>query len=1237
MEELRRLLRKQWKKSVFGTRPIKFIPENSIYKHVTRQTIYTCLGHSAEKGLVDFIFDRAPKAFLITVLHSLPSLEIMSWFKQNDLDDKTLPIKHTPDSWEEDWGDEFFEEQWKFFATVFSTKEPFHDLEEAHILPFISMPSDPAQGFFGVVHQYVVHKDHIEPAPEHDISVAVKEIQAKEDAQEEAGHWQKEVKALRMMNQLKQEHIVHFITSFRRKRNHERYERYEHYLMFEWADGGNLRSLWNADPFPVLSTTLVKETVKQLLGLSMALDAAHNLNKTNASYRHGDLKPENILRFKTEGTIGILKIADWGEAKFHHEVTFMRPSKTTARYGTRRYEAPEIETGMKLKFLGQSPKRVSRLYDIWAMGCIILEFLIWLLYGVNELNRFLRELNEESFYQVTDDGPRKVAKIHKTVALWIEYMEQDPRCQPYDTAIGDLLELVKTGLLVVKLPQRGGTDLSDEELERPRVDSVSMGSNPKHGHDVTSFSNSNQLKSSEDPAAGGIPSLIVTSAENSTRIPVAPEPEPRGPSRCRAADFRERMQIIYDEERHESYWHTRHTPDHPPLDTPSAYLESSKSPQETGPRGEAELPAREKRTGPSKTLGVPGTAKINYAHPDLDENDWKYRKDNKYASTLFSSLKNDSSSIMPRVALSLHLCNACNDFRNQLLIPGFSVTYTILDLQARSEVNDCNLCRLLWRTFERHRTTRTPTVRFERLGSFLMLNNHDSPVLSIVCSPQENISPLDDYQSTHLGVIRHWLEDCDQNHICAPKNGRNSFRSGKIRLPTRLVDVGTADNETVRLWETSAQDTGEWTALSHKWGDHHFSTTIENLNSHKEGMKLCDLPTTFRDAIIVTRAMGRQYLWIDSLCVIQGPDGDFKTEAKRMEDVYSGAYCVIAASNSIDHYSGFLKDRIARDYVGMCREGRDESPFYICQNIDNFKGHVLDGELHRRGWVLQEHALARRTVFFTDYQTYFECGEGIRCETSTKLNNDVARFRGDPDFPHILSSAGQGEKILRYQELYKEYSRLGLSNEYDRPVAIDGLQQRLLRTMHVNGGFGVFDEGKTRGLLRRSLLWCRGADTPTLSRIRFPTDRSISNVPSWSWMAYIGGIDYLELEFGTVEWEDLQSPWSGATANADDTNANTAKITLKAEARHYDPGAALVEDGKLILDIPSESSPSTSLCVVLGKEKGNRPRELKMRYVLIIKEQRESVEGGDKVYARVGVGCLPGTCISESGIKVCIH
>lgn len=198
--------------------------------------------------------------------------------------------------------------------------------------------------------------------------------------------------------------------------------------------------------------------------------------------------------------------------------------------------------------------------------------------------------------------------------------------------------------------------------------------------------------------------------------------------------------------------------------------------------------------------------------------------------------------------------------------------------------------------------------------------------------------------------------------------------------------MGKEGDQSVYLQEHIAVD-AEWVALSHQWGPPpYYFTETSNVNSRKSGIKLADLPRTFRDAVTVTRALQRRYLWIDSICIVQGPGGDFHSESKRMEDVYSGAYCVLAASCATGHNSGFLQSRKARDYVTVCPKGSHDTPVYICESIDNFKDHVLNGALNRRGWVLQEHALARRTIFFTEYQTYFECGRGVRCETMTKMS-----------------------------------------------------------------------------------------------------------------------------------------------------------------------------------------------------------------------------------------------------------
>jgi Heterokaryon incompatibility protein (HET) len=271
--------------------------------------------------------------------------------------------------------------------------------------------------------------------------------------------------------------------------------------------------------------------------------------------------------------------------------------------------------------------------------------------------------------------------------------------------------------------------------------------------------------------------------------------------------------------------------------------------------------------------------------------------------------------------------------------------------------------------------------------------------------------------NAHFEVIRCWLKDCDEEHgdfKCTSQSTGglpmlttgvedDDFESAILReiqsrklfkLPTRLIDVEVKGSPTVHLYKTQPGDKSEdfkYIALSHPWGDpktqkDFFRTTMDNKEAHMKQIDISQLPDTFKDAIITTRALGIQYIWIDSICIIQGAGGDFNSESKRMEDVFSSAYCIIAASCATGQWDGFLKSRTnppQRDYVTFQR-GSDP-PFYVCRFIDDFNHDVLEGSLNQRGWVLQERALARRTAYFTGQQTYWECGGGVRCETLTKM------------------------------------------------------------------------------------------------------------------------------------------------------------------------------------------------------------------------------------------------------------
>ncbi|TDZ53225.1 hypothetical protein CTRI78_v007064 [Colletotrichum trifolii] len=241
--------------------------------------------------------------------------------------------------------------------------------------------------------------------------------------------------------------------------------------------------------------------------------------------------------------------------------------------------------------------------------------------------------------------------------------------------------------------------------------------------------------------------------------------------------------------------------------------------------------------------------------------------------------------------------------------------------------------------------------------------------------------------------------------------------------------------------------------------------------------------------------------------------------------------------------------------------------------------------------------------------------------------------------------AQQAEKYLRYQDLCRTYSRLALSRDSDHTMAIDGLQKRVLEALDARGGYGIFDEGNkgrgsSRGRLRRSLLWRRGAENSTMTRIQFPRNEEMSIVPTWSWMSCKGGIDYISPEYGDVEWQEMASPWSSSLKDmADDMQSDIegADITLIAYAQDYELLDLRNGPREIIFDRPGGSQQSYTRCVVLGKQKSRMYSEDGTHYVLVIEETTQLSEAGNRIHERVGAGSLPGNCIKAEKTLVMIR
>lgn len=251
------------------------------------------------------------------------------------------------------------------------------------------------------------------------------------------------------------------------------------------------------------------------------------------------------------------------------------------------------------------------------------------------------------------------------------------------------------------------------------------------------------------------------------------------------------------------------------------------------------------------------------------------------------------------------------------------------------------------------------------------------------------------------------------------------------------------------------------------------------------------------------------------------------------------------------------------------------------------------------------------------------------------MDSPAASFLGDPNFPQgIMNGADRGQKILHFQKLYQDYSRLGLTLPADRPVAVAGLQERILNALNARGGFGVFDEEKPenhgRGLLRRSLLWCRGSDIATLRPIEFPPEHAILKPPSWSWMAHNGGIDYVSPEFGRVDWGAINSPWFPEVED---------KISLIMEASDYHVEGCQDGQCKIVLDEPDKHSQTAAgKCVIMGTERPGEGSALssdaqRKHFILVIKETVKDGKG-ECIYERIGAGYLLGGCLRSERVPV---
>ena len=104
---------------------------------------------------------------------------------------------------------------------------------------------------------------------------------------------------------------------------------------------------------------------------------------------------------------------------------------------------------------------------------------------------------------------------------------------------------------------------------------------------------------------------------------------------------------------------------------------------------------------------------------------------------------------------------------------------------------------------------------------------------------------------------------------------------------------------------------------------------MSNVLDYTHSIDITHLPQTIIDAILVTHEIGLDYLWVDSLCIIQDDDHDKTRELARMRLIYRNAYITLCAASARGASEGFLQDRPAHP-AGISSSMHDAVLPFIC-------------------------------------------------------------------------------------------------------------------------------------------------------------------------------------------------------------------------------------------------------------------------------------------------------------------
>ena len=401
----------------------------------------------------------------------------------------------------------------------------------------------------------------------------------------------------------------------------------------------------------------------------------------------------------------------------------------------------------------------------------------------------------------------------------------------------------------------------------------------------------------------------------------------------------------------------------------------------------------------------------------------------------------------------------------------------------------------------------------------------------IYCFPERDLVGL--LTKTDLGLstnpeandglqIKRWIQRCDREHKYCPAQLRQLRSSGFV--PTRLLLVGTRGSTApIKVVETKPNNIqGPYMTLSHCWGvlpgERRDTLRRNNLDKFTSvGVPWAWLSRNFQQAIEVARFLDMTYIWIDSLCIIQGDAEDWVQEGQLMHKVYRHSYCNLAAADSADSTGGLFRNREPWQVLPprFISEGRNTTfgnsgKAWRVVREDLWKDGLLQTPLYIRGWVFQERMLAPRILHFGAHQIFWDCATMSACETLPErlplpLDYDASadrHWRGrlqESGGNRLISVSGQNDDSMEdfWKAAVKNYTSCNLTQQSDKRIAIWGIAKLVRDSLE---GGEEYSAGMWEHHLEEQLAWSV-ADWRTSQR----PDSLLSN-PTWSWTSVKGTI-----------------------------------------------------------------------------------------------------------------------------------